>query len=66
MSLGLILNHTYEHGCAVCKLVKGTLSKMMSFCIGITESSGRAKAAAELTRMGYYAAAKNLMMEDSK
>jgi hypothetical protein len=45
MSLGLILNHTYEHGCAVCKLVKGTLSKMMSFCIGITESSGRAKAA---------------------
>ena len=52
--------------CNFCQAVK-TIA-MTAFCsiIAVTESAGRARAAAELTRMGMHNEAKALMLGDRK
>ena len=52
--------------CNFCQAVK-TIA-MTAFCsmIAVTESAGRSRAAAELTRMGMHNEAKALMLGDKK
>lgn len=51
------------------KLLKSIGTVLMTVFIGIVafgESAGRARAASELARMGYYEEAKNLMLQGGK
>ena len=63
MSVGLLINQSYKHTCAVCDWIRAAVTAVLVTCISVTESAGRARAAAELSRMGYHAEAKKLMME---
>ena len=49
-----------------CKWIGKISIVALSAMIAITENAGRASAAAELTRQGYHAEAKALMMEIKK
>ena len=52
--------------CTFCEAVKTRAIKFGKGFINITESIGRARAAAELSRMGYQDEAKALMLGDTK
>lgn len=56
----------YRTTCIACEAIKYSLVAVVMFLWGIGESAGRARAAAELHRQGYPAAAKRLMLEDTK
>ena len=57
------LNTYYCTFCAaIAKFANKTLTKFMNTC----DSIGRARAAAELSRMGYYAEAKALMLQGTE
>ena len=66
MSVGLLINQGYKHTCAVCDWISKALTAVLGFSISITESAGRARAASELSRMGYHEEAKALMLEIKK
>ena len=66
MSVGLLINQGYKHTCAVCDWISKALTGLLILCISVTESAGRARAASELSRMGYHAEAKKLMREIKK
>ena len=66
MSVGLLINQSYKQTCAVCDWMSKALLAVLMGCIAITESVGRARASAELSRMGYHAEAKRLMLENRK
>ena len=52
MSVGLLINQSYKQTCAVCDWMSKALLAVLMGSIAITESVGRARAAAELSRMG--------------
>lgn len=66
MSVGLLINQSYKQTCAVCDWMSKALLAVLMGSIAITESVGRARAAAELSRMGYHAEAKRLMLESKE
>ena len=66
MSIGLVLTHTYRQACEICDWISKIASIALLSCIAFTESAGRARAASELSRMGYYKEPKALMLEDKK
>ena len=64
MSVGLLINQSYKHTCTVCDWLSKACTALLITSIAITEASGRARAASELSRMGYHAEAKKLMLEN--
>ncbi len=66
MSIGLVLTHTYKQTCEICDWVSKIASIAFVGLIAFGESAGRARAAANLERMGYHAEAKALMTENYK
>ncbi len=62
MSIGVALHNSYEFTCEICTKIRAVfLAVLVSVC-AFTESAGRARAASELSRMGYYKEAKALMV----
>jgi hypothetical protein len=53
----------YTKTCQVCEATKEALLKFVMGVWSIGESAGRARAAGELARLGYYKEAKKLMLE---
>lgn len=62
MSVGIALQHSYEFTCEICTKMRSLLVAVMVTIISISESAGRARAASELSRMGYHQEAKALML----
>ena len=52
--------------CKFCTAVRNTLITIFVGIIAFGESAGRARAASELARMGYYDEAKALMIQGAK
>ena len=52
--------------CSICEAVKTIVITAFIGFIAIGESAGRARAAAELTRMGMHKEAKELILGDTK
>ena len=62
MTVATLRDNTWGVTCKLCKIVQTAL---VTFAMGVWafgESAGRARAAAELSRMGYYEEAKNIML----
>lgn len=53
----------YDKTCQVCEATKQAFLKFVMGVWSIGESAGRARAARELARQGYYEEAKKLMLE---
>ena len=51
--------------CAICASIANFASKTLTKTMNVCDSIGRARAAAELSRMGYYKEAKALMLGKS-
>lgn len=62
MSVGIALQHSYEFTCEICTKMRSLLVAVLVTIISISESAGRARAASELSRMGYHKEAKALML----
>ena len=62
MSVGIALQHSYEFTCEICTKLRSLLVAVLVTVISISESAGRARAASELSRMGYHKEAKALML----
>jgi xanthine/uracil permease len=62
MSVGIALQHSYEFTCDICTKLRSLLVAVLVTIISISESAGRARAASELSRMGYHKEAKALML----
>ena len=62
------ITHTsfYNITCKVCDVIRKALVAFFIGIIAMGESAGRARAAAELSRQGYYKEAKALMLEGAK
>ena len=52
--------------CAICASIAKFASKTLTKTMNVCDSIGRARAAAELSRMGYYAEAKALMLKEAE
>ena len=52
--------------CKFCIKLRNVLMGIFTAIIAMSETAGRARAAAELHRQGYYAEAKALMLESKK
>ena len=63
MSVEVLMNYGYKHTCNVCEWIGHAFTVLLVTSIGIAESAGRARAASELSRMGYHEEAKKLMLE---
>tara|TARA_B110000285_G_scaffold42384_2_gene46989 strand:+ start:37096 stop:37320 length:225 start_codon:yes stop_codon:yes gene_type:complete len=62
MTIGLVLHNGYELTCEICKNVNKLFTIALIAMVSLCETAGRARAANELTRMGYYEEAKALML----
>ena len=62
MTVATMTNTTWNYTCKICNAINKTLAVMFVGLIAFGESAGRARAAAELSRMGYHAEAKSLML----
>jgi len=62
------ITHTsfYNVTCKVCVVLRNALIAFFVGMIALGESAGRARAAAELSRQGYYKEAKALMLQGAK
>jgi hypothetical protein len=66
MTVATMTNSTWTYTCKICKTINKALIVMFAGIIAFGESAGRARAAAELSRMGYQDEAKALMLGDTK
>jgi hypothetical protein len=66
MTVATMTNSTWTYTCKICKTINKALAVMFAGIIAVGESAGRARAAAELSRMGYQDEAKALMLGDTK
>jgi hypothetical protein len=66
MSIGLVLRVTYNETCELCDKISHLTKRFFAKLYQIGETVGYARAAAELSRMGYHAEAKVCMMELKK
>ena len=62
MTVATMTNTTWTYTCKVCKMIRTALSVAFVGMIAFGESAGRARAASELSRMGYHDEAKALML----
>ena len=62
------ITHTsfYNITCKICTVIRKALVTAFIAVVAFAESTGRARAAAELSRQGYYAEAKALMLQGAK
>lgn len=62
------ITHTsfYNITCKVCTYIRNVIIAFFVGLIAFGESAGRARAASELARQGYYEEAKNLMLQGGK
>ena len=60
-----ITQTTWTVTCKVCTVIRNAMISLWDGIVAMGESAGRARAARELTRMGYYAEAKELMLENN-
>ena len=58
-----IAETTWSFTCKTCTITRNIFLGMFVAMIAYTETAGRARAAAELTRQGYHEEAKALMLE---
>ena len=63
MTVATMTNTTWTYTCKICKTINKALAVMFVGIIAFGESAGRARAASELSRMGYHDEAKALMLE---
>jgi hypothetical protein len=56
----------YNVTCKICTVFRNALIAFFVGAVALGESAGRARAAAELSRMGYYDEAKALMLRKDK
>jgi len=61
--MGVMTIAIYNKTCQVCEVTKQAFLKFVMGVWSIGESAGRARAARELARQGYYEEAKKLMLE---
>ena len=54
---------TWTYTCKTCAIITAMFVSLWNGCMAIGESAGRARAARELSRLGYHAEAKALMLE---
>lgn len=62
MTVATITNTTWTITCEACKIVRNILVGIWVGMMAAGESAGRARAARELSRQGYHAEAKALML----
>ena len=62
MTVATMKSNTWDFTCKLCKVLQTALSVAFVGVIAFGESAGRARAAAELHRQGYYDEAKALML----
>ena len=62
MTVATISNTTWNYTCKICSKVRKILGISLVGLIAFGESAGRARAASELSRMGYHDEAKALML----
>ena len=62
MTVATMTNTTWTYTCKICKMIRTALSVAFVGMIAFGESAGRARAAAELSRQGFHAEAKALML----
>ncbi len=58
-----ITQTTWTFTCKTCAIIRNMFVGALATMIAITETAGRSRAAAELTRQGYHKEAKALMLE---
>jgi|TARA_Y100000389_G_C17190586_1_gene378632 hypothetical protein len=64
MSIGMAINYGYDKTCEICDTVSKIFTIALVGVIAFSESAGKARAASELSRMGYHKEAKALMLDD--
>ena len=62
MTVATMTNTTWTYTCKICKVLRTALSVAFVGLIALGESAGRARAASELSRLGYHAEARALML----
>ena len=62
MTVATMTNTTWTYTCKICKVINEALAVMFVGIIAFGESAGRARAAAELSRQGFHAEARALML----
>jgi len=62
MTVATMTNTTWTYTCKICKVINKALAVMFVGIIAFGESAGRARAAAELSRQGFHAEARALML----
>jgi hypothetical protein len=62
MTVATMTNTTWTYTCKICKVINKALAIMFVGIIAFGESAGRARAAAELSRQGFHAEARALML----
>ena len=62
MSIGLVINYTYQSTCELCEVISKYASKTFNNMIHTFEVVGTAKAASQLSAQGYHKEAKALML----
>jgi hypothetical protein len=62
MTVATMTNTTWTYTCKICKVINKAFFVMFVGIIAFGESAGRARAAAELSRQGFHAEARALML----
>ena len=62
MTVATMTNTTWTYTCKICKVINKALAVMFVGIIAFGESAGRARAASELSRQGFHAEARALML----
>tara|TARA_Y100000385_G_scaffold193065_1_gene199683 strand:- start:773 stop:988 length:216 start_codon:yes stop_codon:yes gene_type:complete len=62
MTVATMTNTTWTYTCKICKTIRTALGIAFVGLIAFSESAGRARAASELSRQGYYDEARALML----
>ena len=62
MTVATMTSTTWTYTCKICKMIRTALSVAFVGMIAFGESAGRARAASELSRQGFHAEARALML----
>ena len=62
MTVATLSHTTWDYTCKICSVIRNAFAIAFVGLIAFGESAGRARAASELSRMGYHDEAKALML----
>ena len=62
MTVATMTSTTWTYTCKICNVISKALGVFLVTMIALGESAGRARAAAELSRQGFHAEARALML----